>query len=83
VTKVGAVIPNSLCGNQLEGDRNDTQLMLSIVVSGIASLPAEAVVRRISVGLIGTIVVGILGAFIGGWIFGILHNNLVALKFAM
>lgn len=57
--------------------------MLSIVVGGIASLPAEAVVRRISVGLVGTIVVGTLGAFIGEWLFGILRINLVALKFAL
>ena len=39
--------------------------MLWIVVGGIAGLLADAVVRRISVGLVGAIVVGILGAFIG------------------
>jgi len=38
--------------------------MLWIVVV-IAGLLADAVVRRISVGLVGAIVVGILGAFIG------------------
>lgn len=59
-------MPNSLCGSQLEGGRNDTQLVLWIVVGGIAGLLADAVVRRISVGLVGAIVVGILGAFIGG-----------------
>ena len=59
-------MPNSLCGSQLEGGRNDTQLVLWIVVGGIAGLLAAAVVRRISVGLVGAIVVGILGAFIGG-----------------
>jgi uncharacterized membrane protein YeaQ/YmgE (transglycosylase-associated protein family) len=66
MTKIGAVMPNSLCGSQLEGGRNDTQLVLWIVVGGIAGLLADAVVRRISVGLVGAIVVGILGAFIGG-----------------
>ncbi|MFZ3386046.1 MAG: hypothetical protein WA120_02600, partial [Candidatus Hydromicrobium sp.] len=66
VAKIGAVMPNSLCGSQLEGGRNDTQLVLWIVVGGIAGLLAAAVVRRISVGLVGAIVVGILGAFIGG-----------------
>lgn len=59
-------MPNSLCGSQLEGGRNDTQLVLWIVVGGIAGLLADAAVRRISVGLVGAIVVGILGAFIGG-----------------
>jgi len=39
--------------------------VLWIVVGGIAGLLADAVVRRISVGLVGAIVVGILGAFIG------------------
>lgn len=71
-------MPNSLCGSQLEGGRNDTQLVLWIVVGGIAGLLADAVVRRISVGLVGAIVVGILGAFIGGWLFGILHISLAA-----
>ncbi|MBU4225716.1 MAG: GlsB/YeaQ/YmgE family stress response membrane protein [Chloroflexi bacterium] len=49
------------------------QLVLWIVVGGIAGLLADAFVRGISVGLVGAIVVGILGAFIGGWVFGILH----------
>jgi uncharacterized membrane protein YeaQ/YmgE (transglycosylase-associated protein family) len=50
--------------------------VLWIVVGGIAGLLADAVVRRISVGLIGAIVVWILAAFIGGWLFGILHISL-------
>jgi len=40
-------------------------LALWIVGGGIAGLLADAVVRRISAGLVGAIVVGILGAFIG------------------
>jgi uncharacterized membrane protein YeaQ/YmgE (transglycosylase-associated protein family) len=43
-----------------------------IVVGGIAGILADLFVTRISVGLLGAIVVGILGAFIGGWLFGVL-----------
>ena len=42
------------------------QLVLWIIVGGIAGLLADAVVKGIKVGLVGAIVVGILGAFIGG-----------------
>lgn len=45
------------------------QLVLWIVVGGIAGLLADALVKGINVGLVGTIVVGILGAIIGGWLF--------------
>jgi len=59
-------MPNSLCGSQLEEGRNDTQLVLWIVVGGIAGLLADAVVRRISVGLV--------GAFVGGYFLSPLFN---------
>ena len=45
------------------------QLVIWIVVGGIAGLLADAVVRGFSVGIVGAIVVGILGAIIGGWLF--------------
>ena len=48
-------------------------LVLWIVVGGIAGLLADAVVRKPRVGVVGAIVVGILGAFIGGWLFSVLH----------
>jgi len=54
------------------------QLVLWIIVGGIAGLLADAVVKGIKVGLVGAIVVGILGAFIGGWIFGLLNISLGA-----
>ena len=45
------------------------QLVLWIVVGGIAGLLADALVKGFSTGLVGAIVLGILGAIIGGWLF--------------
>jgi uncharacterized membrane protein YeaQ/YmgE (transglycosylase-associated protein family) len=52
------------------------QIVVWIIVGGIAGLLAEAVVRGIRVGLVGTIIVGVLGAFIGGWLFGLLNIHI-------
>lgn len=63
------------------------QVLVWIIVGGIAGLLADAVVRGIGVGLVGAILIGILGAFVGGWLFralgiaaggGILIDILVA-----
>ncbi len=48
------------------------QLVIWIIVGGIAGVVADALVKGIRVGLVGAIIVGILGAFIGGWLFGVL-----------
>ena len=48
-------------------------LVLWIVVGGIAGLLADAVVKKPQVGVVGAVIVGILGAFIGGWLFSVLH----------
>jgi len=49
-----------------------------IIVGGVAGLLADALVKGIKVGLLGAIVVGILGAFIGGWLLGLLGISLGA-----
>ncbi len=49
------------------------QVVLWIIVGGIAGLLAEFFVRGVRVGLIGTVVIGILGALIGGWLFRQMH----------
>ena len=54
------------------------QVVIWIVVGGIAGLLADAVVKGIGVGLVGAIIVGILGAFIGGWLFGVLGISIGA-----
>jgi uncharacterized membrane protein YeaQ/YmgE (transglycosylase-associated protein family) len=48
------------------------QILVWIVIGGIAGILAEMLVGSLRSGLIGAIVVGILGAIIGGWLFGVL-----------
>lgn len=48
------------------------QIVVWIVIGGLAGVLADAFVRGIALSLIEAIVVGILGAFIGGWLFGVL-----------
>jgi len=48
------------------------QVVIWIIVGGIAGLLADALIKGIRVGLVGAILIGILGAFIGGWLFGML-----------
>jgi len=48
------------------------QILVWIVIGGIAGILAEALVGGLRSGLIGAIVVGILGAIMGGWLFGVL-----------
>ena len=47
-------------------------LVVWIVVGGIAGVLADWLVRSVRLGLVESIVVGILGAFFGGWLFGVL-----------
>ena len=49
------------------------QVVIWIVIGGIAGILADWLVGGLRSGLIGAIIVGILGAFIGGWLFGVLH----------
>jgi len=63
------------------------QLVVWIIVGGIAGIIASALIRGVKVDLIGAIIVGVLGAFIGGWLFdffgiaigtGIINDIIVA-----
>lgn len=44
-------------------------LIITLVIGGIAGWLAGVVVRGFGFGLLGNIVVGIVGAFFGGWLF--------------
>lgn len=55
-----------------EGETNLDQLVLWIIVGGVAGLLADAVVKGPRLRLVGAVVVGIIGGFIGGWLFGLL-----------
>jgi uncharacterized membrane protein YeaQ/YmgE (transglycosylase-associated protein family) len=48
------------------------QLVIWIIVGGLAGFLADVAVPNVRLGLLEAIVVGILGAFVGGWLFGIL-----------
>lgn len=48
------------------------QIVVWIVVGGLAGFLADLFVKGIKVGLVGAIVVGVLGAFVGGWLFNLL-----------
>jgi uncharacterized membrane protein YeaQ/YmgE (transglycosylase-associated protein family) len=49
-----------------------TTILVWIIVGGVAGLLASLLVRGTGLGLIGDIVVGIVGAFLGGFIFNLL-----------
>lgn len=44
------------------------QLVIWIIVGGLAGLLADAVVRGIRLSLVEAVIVGIVGAFVGGWV---------------
>jgi uncharacterized membrane protein YeaQ/YmgE (transglycosylase-associated protein family) len=48
------------------------QIVIWIIIGGIAGFLADVVVPRARLNLLEAIIVGILGAFVGGWLFGIL-----------
>ena len=43
-------------------------LIILLIVGGIAGLLAEAVVKGRRLGLLGAVIVGVIGAFVGGWL---------------
>ncbi len=53
-----------------------TQILLVILVGGIAGLLADALVKGKKFGLLGAIIVGILGGFIGAWVFAELNISI-------
>ena len=50
-------------------------LMIFLLVGAVAGWLAGVIVKGYGFGLIGNIVVGIVGSFIGGWLFS--HFNLI------
>ena len=48
-------------------------LIILIVIGAIAGWLAGQIMKGGGFGLIGDIIVGIVGSFIGGWLWGVLH----------
>ena len=49
-----------------------TSLVVFLIIGAIAGWLAGVVMKGGGFGLLGDIVVGIVGAFVGGWLFGVL-----------
>ena len=59
------------------------QVIVWIIVGGIAGFLADALVGGVRLGVLEAIVVGILGAFVGGWLFWTLGVSPVAALLAL
>ncbi len=49
-----------------------TSILVFLIIGAIAGWLAGVVMKGGGFGLLGDIVVGIIGAFVGGWLFGVL-----------
>jgi uncharacterized membrane protein YeaQ/YmgE (transglycosylase-associated protein family) len=52
---------------------NMNELVTWLIVGLVAGLLASLVMGGTGLGLVGDIIIGILGAFVGGWIFRTMH----------
>jgi uncharacterized membrane protein YeaQ/YmgE (transglycosylase-associated protein family) len=52
---------------------NGESLLIFLLVGALAGWLGGIVVKGYGLGLIGDIVVGVIGSFIGGWVFNYLH----------
>jgi uncharacterized membrane protein YeaQ/YmgE (transglycosylase-associated protein family) len=52
-------------------------LIVALVIGAIAGWLAGKILKGTGFGLIGDIVVGILGSYVGSWLWGVLHLPLV------
>ena len=48
-------------------------LLIFLIIGALAGWLAGVIVKGYGLGLLGNIVVGVIGSFIGGWLFGRLH----------
>lgn len=55
---------------------NLEQLIVFLVIGGVAGWLAGLILKSGSFGLIGNIIVGILGALLGGWLFKVLKISI-------
>ena len=53
-------------------------ILVMLIVGAIAGWLAGKIVRGFGYGLIWNIVIGIIGAFVGVWLWGVLHLPLIA-----
>ncbi len=53
-------------------------LLTLIIIGGIAGLLADALVGGLRLGILGSIVIGMIGAFLGNWLFSLLNIRIPA-----
>ena len=53
-----------------------SSIIVWIIVGGIAGTIADWLVSGVNVGCIGTVIIGIIGAFVGAWLFSLLHVSI-------
>jgi uncharacterized membrane protein YeaQ/YmgE (transglycosylase-associated protein family) len=53
-------------------------LLIALVVGGIAGWLAGLIMKGSGYGLIGDIIIGVIGGFIGSWLWGVLKLPLIA-----
>lgn len=51
-------------------------IVIWIIVGGIAGTIADWLVSGVRLGCIGTVIVGIIGAFVGAWLLGLLNISI-------
>ena len=51
-------------------------LILFLVIGLVAGWLADRIMKGGGFGLVGDLVVGVIGALLGGWLFGLLHISL-------
>ncbi len=64
--------------NHLNVSIDTHSLIIWLVVGAVAGLLAGTLVKGGGFGLIGDIVVGILGAFLGGWLANVFHVHVAS-----
>jgi uncharacterized membrane protein YeaQ/YmgE (transglycosylase-associated protein family) len=66
----------SLIDKEIERNMTVGAIVTWTIVGGIAGLLAQWLVGGVAAGCIGTVVIGILGAFAGGWLFDVLNISM-------
>jgi len=51
-------------------------IIVWVVVGGVAGTIADWLVSGVRMGCLGTVIVGIIGAFVGGWLLGVLNVSI-------
>jgi uncharacterized membrane protein YeaQ/YmgE (transglycosylase-associated protein family) len=54
-----------------EGNMSTEHLLLFLVIGVVAGFLAGKIIRGAGYGLVADLIIGVIGSFIGGWVFGL------------